>query len=189
MAKKTNVIGDAAHRRAVISISAISKALCVPGSAPGVRRVRTFLLYCGLAFPDHSQPRSDGHKEASPTRQSTTGVRSRPGEIRDLSSIGCQGACGAASASFDGHSGRLGRAGATYKEKRDLVTDNNEQVSYGLLGYPVLQTADILLYRAHAVPVGEIRPRTWRSPARSPRRFNRLTGTDSFRNRTPISAR
>jgi len=42
----------------------------------------------------------------------------------------------------------------TYKEQlrevkgRDLAT-------YGFLGYPVLQAADILLYRAHAVPVGE----------------------------------
>ena len=42
----------------------------------------------------------------------------------------------------------------TYKEQlreiagRDLTT-------YGFLGYPVLQAADILLYKAHAVPVGE----------------------------------
>ncbi|MBI4597577.1 MAG: tryptophan--tRNA ligase [Candidatus Omnitrophica bacterium] len=42
----------------------------------------------------------------------------------------------------------------TYKEQlreiqgRDLAT-------YGFLGYPVLQAADILLYKAHAVPVGE----------------------------------
>ena len=41
----------------------------------------------------------------------------------------------------------------TYKEqlreqsKRDLTT-------YGFLGYPVLQAADILLYKAHAVPIG-----------------------------------
>ncbi|MDQ2798663.1 MAG: tryptophan--tRNA ligase, partial [Armatimonadota bacterium] len=42
----------------------------------------------------------------------------------------------------------------TYKEKRDLVRENDTQVSYGLLGYPVLQTADIIIYRAHAVPVG-----------------------------------
>ncbi len=42
----------------------------------------------------------------------------------------------------------------TYKEQlrevkgRDLAT-------YGFLGYPVLQAADIMLYKAHAVPVGE----------------------------------
>ena len=42
----------------------------------------------------------------------------------------------------------------TYKDKKDLVKENDTQVSYGLLGYPVLQTADILIYRAQAVPVG-----------------------------------
>lgn len=40
----------------------------------------------------------------------------------------------------------------TFKEKVKLQPDN---VNYGLLGYPVLQTADIILYKAEAVPVGE----------------------------------
>jgi len=40
----------------------------------------------------------------------------------------------------------------TFKEKVRLQPDN---VNYGLLGYPVLQTADIILYKAEAVPVGE----------------------------------
>lgn len=40
----------------------------------------------------------------------------------------------------------------TYKEKRDQIT--SEPPSYGLLGYPVLQAADILAYKANAVPVG-----------------------------------
>lgn len=42
----------------------------------------------------------------------------------------------------------------TYKEQlREL--SNRDLSTYGFLGYPVLQTADILLYRAHLVPVGE----------------------------------
>jgi tryptophanyl-tRNA synthetase len=41
----------------------------------------------------------------------------------------------------------------TYKEKRDEM-GGTEREPYGLLGYPVLQTADILLYRPHGVPVG-----------------------------------
>ncbi|HID93763.1 MAG TPA: tryptophan--tRNA ligase, partial [bacterium (Candidatus Stahlbacteria)] len=42
----------------------------------------------------------------------------------------------------------------TLKEKiRDLNLHN--RVNYGLLGYPVLQAADILVYKADAVPVGE----------------------------------
>ncbi|MGI8905589.1 MAG: tryptophan--tRNA ligase [Candidatus Sumerlaeaceae bacterium] len=32
---------------------------------------------------------------------------------------------------------------------------NKDLETYGFLGYPVLQAADILIYRAHAVPIGE----------------------------------
>lgn len=49
--------------------------------------------------------------------------------------------------------GRLER-NPTFKEQiRDLNLGN--EISFGHLGYPVLQAADILMYRAHAVPVGE----------------------------------
>ncbi len=49
--------------------------------------------------------------------------------------------------------GRLER-NPTFKEQvRDL--DLKGEISFGHLGYPVLQAADILVYRAHAVPVGE----------------------------------
>jgi len=40
----------------------------------------------------------------------------------------------------------------TFKEKVKIQPQN---VNYGLVGYPVLQTADIILYKAEAVPVGE----------------------------------
>ena len=40
----------------------------------------------------------------------------------------------------------------TFKEKVKLQPQN---VNYGLVGYPVLMTADIVLYKAEAVPVGE----------------------------------
>ncbi|MGB2939976.1 MAG: tryptophan--tRNA ligase, partial [Candidatus Dormiibacterota bacterium] len=40
----------------------------------------------------------------------------------------------------------------TFKEKSEQHPDN---VNYALLGYPVLQAADILLYDAEKVPVGE----------------------------------
>jgi len=39
----------------------------------------------------------------------------------------------------------------TFKEK---VRNHPQNVNYGLLGYPVLMAADILLYKADAVPVG-----------------------------------
>ena len=41
----------------------------------------------------------------------------------------------------------------TYKEKMDQIQDR-ELNTYGFLGYPVLQAADILIYKAHFVPVG-----------------------------------
>ena len=40
----------------------------------------------------------------------------------------------------------------TFKEKAEQFPEN---VNYGLLGYPVLQAADILLYQGERVPVGE----------------------------------
>jgi len=49
--------------------------------------------------------------------------------------------------------GRLER-NPTFKEQvKDL--DLKGEISFGHPGYPVLQAADILVYRAHAVPVGE----------------------------------
>jgi tryptophanyl-tRNA synthetase len=47
---------------------------------------------------------------------------------------------------------RLERNPTIKEQIRDL---NIEQVIYGHLGYPVLQAADILLYKGSAVPVGE----------------------------------
>jgi tryptophanyl-tRNA synthetase len=37
---------------------------------------------------------------------------------------------------------------------KDKVRQQPHNVNYGLVGYPVLMTADIVLYKAHAVPVG-----------------------------------
>jgi tryptophanyl-tRNA synthetase len=47
--------------------------------------------------------------------------------------------------------GRLTRL-PTFKEK---VREQPDNVNYGLLGYPVLMAADITLYKADTVPVGE----------------------------------
>lgn len=66
----------------------------------------------------------------------------------------------------------------TYKEKRELIHEKggDESVSYGLLGYPTLQTADILVYRAHAVPVGKDQAAHLEISREIARRFNRLYG-------------
>ena len=42
----------------------------------------------------------------------------------------------------------------TYKEQRQNIKDK-DLGNYGFLGYPVLQAADILMYKANFVPVGE----------------------------------
>jgi tryptophanyl-tRNA synthetase len=42
----------------------------------------------------------------------------------------------------------------TYKEQRENIKDK-DLGTYGFLGYPVLQSADILVYKADTVPVGE----------------------------------
>jgi tryptophanyl-tRNA synthetase len=41
----------------------------------------------------------------------------------------------------------------TYKEQQQQLT-GKDLSTFGFLGYPVLQAADILIYRAHKVPVG-----------------------------------
>jgi tryptophanyl-tRNA synthetase len=64
----------------------------------------------------------------------------------------------------------------TYKDKRDgLGLD-----SYGFLGYPVLQAADILIYRANLVPVGKDQERHIIFARDLAGRFNHLYGTEVF---------
>lgn len=64
----------------------------------------------------------------------------------------------------------------TFKEKRENLQLNEESTSYGLLGYPVLQAADILVYRAHAVPVGKDQLPHLELTREIARRFNHLYG-------------
>jgi tryptophanyl-tRNA synthetase len=62
----------------------------------------------------------------------------------------------------------------TYKEKKLLLQSESEP--YGLLGYPVLQAADILLYKPHGVPVGKDQAPHLEISREIGRRFNRLFG-------------
>lgn len=62
----------------------------------------------------------------------------------------------------------------TYKEKREQLHIVNP--SYGLLGYPVLMAADILVYRADAVPVGRDQVPHLELTREVARRFNSLYG-------------
>lgn len=56
-----------------------------------------------------------------------------------------------------------------------------DRESYGHLGYPVLQAADILLYAPCKVPVGKDQVPHIELAADIARRFNRLTGTDALK--------
>ncbi|NIQ99880.1 MAG: tryptophan--tRNA ligase, partial [Gemmatimonadales bacterium] len=63
----------------------------------------------------------------------------------------------------------------TYKEQIREI-QNKDLSTYGFLGYPVLQTADILLYRADLVPVGEDQASHLELSREIARRFNAFYG-------------
>jgi tryptophanyl-tRNA synthetase len=63
----------------------------------------------------------------------------------------------------------------TYKEQQQQVT-GRDLTNYGFLGYPVLQAADILAYKAHWVPVGEDQISHLELCREIARRFNTLYG-------------
>ncbi len=60
-----------------------------------------------------------------------------------------------------------------FKDKSSRQEDN---INVGLLGYPVLQAADILLYKANAVPVGQDQVQHLELARRIARAFNRRWG-------------
>jgi len=65
----------------------------------------------------------------------------------------------------------------TYKDQMDQLKDRDLS-TYGFLGYPLLQSADILLYRAHFVPVGEDQVAHVEITREVARRFNHLFGRE-----------
>lgn len=65
----------------------------------------------------------------------------------------------------------------TYKEKKDEIGDRDID-TYGFLGYPVLQSADIMIYRAKYVPVGIDQVPHLEITREIGRRFNYLYNTD-----------
>jgi tryptophanyl-tRNA synthetase len=63
----------------------------------------------------------------------------------------------------------------TYKEQKENIQEK-DLGTYGFLGYPVLQSADILIYKAHIVPVGEDQVAHVELTREIARRFNSLYG-------------
>jgi tryptophanyl-tRNA synthetase len=76
----------------------------------------------------------------------------------------------------------------TYKEQRENITEK-DLATYGFLGYPVLQAADILMYKADFVPVGEDQVPHVELTREIARRFNslyRLAGKPVFPEPQPL---
>ena len=63
----------------------------------------------------------------------------------------------------------------TYKEQQQNLKDRDLS-TYGFLGYPLLQTADIVIYKADAVPVGEDQAPHVELSREVVRRFNNFYG-------------
>lgn len=66
----------------------------------------------------------------------------------------------------------------SYKDKQSLLRES-EGLTYGLLGYPLLQAADILTYRAGLVPVGADQVAHIEMARELARRFNHLYGREA----------
>ena len=65
----------------------------------------------------------------------------------------------------------------TYKDQQEKL-ENKDLSTYGFLGYPLLQSADILIYRADKVPVGEDQVPHIEFSREMARRFNHLYGRE-----------
>lgn len=65
----------------------------------------------------------------------------------------------------------------TYKDQQEKLTDR-DLATYGFLGYPLLQAADVLIYRASMVPVGEDQVPHIEMTREIARRFNHLYGRE-----------
>ena len=66
----------------------------------------------------------------------------------------------------------------SYKDQQEKLADR-DLATYGFLGYPLLQSADILMYRAAWVPVGEDQVPHVELTREVARRFNHLFGREA----------
>ncbi|MEK6736704.1 MAG: tryptophan--tRNA ligase [Pseudomonadota bacterium] len=66
----------------------------------------------------------------------------------------------------------------TYKDQQEKLSEKDLS-TYGFLGYPLLQSADILIYRANRVPVGEDQVPHLEFTREISRRFNHIYGKEA----------
>jgi len=77
----------------------------------------------------------------------------------------------------------------TYKDQQEKLADKDLS-TYGFLGYPLLQSADIMIYRANLVPVGEDQVPHVEFTREVARRFNHVFGQeDGFEQKAEAAIR
>ncbi len=77
----------------------------------------------------------------------------------------------------------------TYKDQQEKLSDRDLS-TYGFLGYPLLQSADVLIYRAKYVPVGEDQVPHIEFMREIARRFNHVYGKEAgFEDKARAAAR
>ncbi len=77
----------------------------------------------------------------------------------------------------------------TYKDQQEKLSDKDLS-TYGFLGYPLLQSADILIYRANRVPVGEDQAPHIEFTREMARRFNHVFGREpGFENKAEAAVK
>src|SRR2546428_13669729 len=73
----------------------------------------------------------------------------------------------------------------TYKEQQENLKDKDLS-SIGFLGYPLLQTADVAIYDAKFVPVGEDQVAHLELAREVVRRFNHVFGAGAATRQVPV---
>jgi tryptophanyl-tRNA synthetase len=77
----------------------------------------------------------------------------------------------------------------TYKDQMEKLT-NKDLTTYGFLGYPLLQAADIIMYKSSFVPVGEDQVAHVEMTREIARRFNYLYGREpGFEEKAEMAAK
>src|SRR3979409_545126 len=77
----------------------------------------------------------------------------------------------------------------SYKDQQEKLIDRDLS-TYGFLGYPLLQAADVLVYRAKYVPVGEDQVPHVEMMREVARRFNHVYGREAgFEDKGEVAAK
>ena len=66
----------------------------------------------------------------------------------------------------------------SYKDQQEKLAERDLSM-YGFLGYPVLQSADVLIYKGELVPVGEDQVAHLEVTREIARRFNHVLGAET----------